>query len=336
MRPCWLGLGGLALALCSQTSTARAEDSPKVFAPVQTYDFGTVKQGEKVSHCFKLENRGGAPFKTVRMELSLPDMTARVPGSIPPGKPGEACIEIDTSKLSLKVRAQALLFTNDPSRPQIPLLMTGEVKQPVDLIPMGAVFAGVWKDEGGQSTLTIVNNRPKPLQVRGLHVEGQDFKAQLQTEKPGEVYKLVVTIPRGLTPGSHTGTVDINTDSARYALIRVPVNILVKDEIYTFPSSVDFGSVSLAQIKSNPAATDLAEWFLVKKHTGKFKIKSITSDVPGLKITQTPQGESNTFRVDLTLTEDLQAGRSLAGKIQVLTDDPVVPELVIPVTGEIQ
>jgi protein-disulfide isomerase len=334
LRLHWRVLGVLVLTLCSQTATVRAEDSPKAFAPARNYDFGTVKQGEKVSHCFKLENRGSAPFKTVRMELSLPDMTARVPGSIPAGKPGEACIELDTSKLSLKVRAQALLFTNDPSQPQIPLLMTGVVKQPIDLIPMGAVFAGVWKEEGGQSTLTIVNNRPKPLQVRGLRVEGQDFKAQLQTEKPGEVYQLVVTIPRGLTPGSHTGRVDINTDSARYALIRVPINILVNDEIYAFPQGVDFGSIDLAQIGSNPAATNLAEWFLVKKHTGKFKIKSITSDVPGLKIKQTPEGESNTFRVDVIPTERLQAG-SLAGKIQVLTDDPAIPQLVLRVTGDI-
>ena len=331
-----LGLGVLALTLCSQTPAVRAEDSPKAFAPVRNYDFGTVKQGEKVSHCFKLENRGSAPLKAVRVELSLPDMTVHVPESIPAGQPGEACIELGTSKLSLKVRAQALVITNDPSQPQIPFLITGVVKSPIDMIPMGAVFAGVWKDEGGQSTLTIVNNLPEPLQVRGVKVEGQDFKAQLQTEKPGEVYKLVVTIPRGLTPGSYTGSVDVNTDSARYALIHIPVSILVKDEIYTFPTAINFSSVNLAEINSNPAASDLAEWFLVKKHTGEFKIKSITSDVRGLTITQSPpEGESGTFRVDLTLTEHVAAG-SLVGKIQVLTDDPAVAELVVPVTGQIQ
>lgn len=337
LRLRWLGLGVLALILCSQTSTVRAADSPTAFVPVKNYDFGTVKKGEKVSHCFKLENRGTAPFKTVRMELSLPDMTARVPASIPAGKTDQVCIEFDTSNLSLKVRAQALLFTNDPSQPQIPLLVTGVVKAPIDIVPMGAVFAAVWKGEGGQSTVTIVNNRPAPLEVRGLNVEGQDFKAQLQTEKPGEVYKLVVTIPSSLAPGSYTGGVDVSTDSADYARIRIPINILVKDEIYTFPPGVDFGSVSLAQTGSNPAAagTDRAEWFLVKKRAGKFKIKSIASDVPGLKITQTPEGESSTFRVDVTLPEHLQSG-SLAGKIEVLTDDPAVRELAVPVTGRIQ
>jgi hypothetical protein len=331
-----LGLGLLTLALAAHTPTAPAAGPPASLAPVQSYDFGTVKQGEKVSHCFALENRGTAAIKTVRIQLSLPDMTARVPESIVAGQSAPACIELGTSKLSLKVRAQALLLTNDPSQPQIPLLMTGVVKAPIDLVPMAAVFAAAWKGEGAESTVTIVNNLPEPLRVRGLDIEGHDFKAQLQTEKPGEVYKLVVTIPRDLAPGSYTGSVSVNTDSAGYPRIQIPINILVKNEIYTFPSGVDFASISLAQIDSNPAAAaGLAEWFLVRKRAGKFKITSITSDVPGLKIAKTPEGESNAFRVDVTLPEHLQAG-NLAGKIEVLTDDRTVPELVIPVTGHIQ
>jgi uncharacterized protein DUF1573 len=212
-----LGVSLFALALCSLARTARAAGSPKAFAPVQSFDFGTVKQGEKVSHCFGLANRGSAPLKIEQMQLTLPDMTARVPASIPAGKDAQACVEFGTSTLSLKVKAQALLFTNDPAQPRIPLLITGMVKAPIDLVPIGAVFAAVWKGEGGQGTVTIVNNQPKPLQVRGLDVEGQDFKARLETQKAGEVYKLVVTVPRDLAPRYYTGTVYVNTDSADYA-----------------------------------------------------------------------------------------------------------------------
>jgi hypothetical protein len=332
-----LGVGVFALTLCSIAPTARAAGSPKASASVQSFDFGIVKKGEKVSHCFRLENRGSAPLKIEQMQLTLPDMTARVPASIPAGKDAPVCVEFGTSTLSLKVRAQALLFTNDPAKPRIPLLMTGVVKAPIDLVPMGAVFAAVWKGEGGHGAVTIVNNEPKPLQVRGLDVEGQDFKARLETQKAGEVYKLVVTIPRDLGPGYYTGTVYVNTDSADYARIGIPINIVVKNEIYTFPLGINFGSISLAQIDSNPAAAaDLEQWVLVKKRAGNFGIKSIRSDVPGLKITQAPEGESNTFRVDVALSKwHLQPG-SLDGKIRVLTDDPAVPEVIVPVSGEIR
>jgi len=336
LRLRWLGLGVFALALCLQTSASRAAGTPRALVPVQTYDFGTVEQGQKVSHCFELENRGNGPLEIVRMQLSLPDMSARVPASIPAGQTAKICIEFGTSTLDLKVRAQALLFTDDPSARQISLLVAGAVRAPIDFVPMSAVFAAVWKGEGSQSAIRIVNNRPEPLRVSGLNVEGKDFKAQLETQKPGRVYKLVVTIPHDLAPGYYGGTIDLNTDNPEYAHVRVPVNIVVRNEIYTFPLGINFGSISLAQINSNRDASDLEQWVLVKKRTGKFKITSIRSEVAAIQFTQSPQGESNTFRITATLARDGVRPGPLAGDIRVTTDDPATPELTIPVSGNIR
>ena len=326
----------LALALSFRASTGQAADLPKAFAPSESYDFGGVKQGDKVSHCFKLENQGSAPLKTTQMALSLPDMTARGPKSIPAGGTGQVCVELGTSTLNLKVRAQTLLFTNDPSRPRIPLVMTGTVHAPIDLLPMGAVLASVWKGDGGESTVTIVNNRSKPLHVHGIETKGRHFTARLETEKPGQVYKLVVMVPASLAPGLYRGTVFVNTDAARYRRIRVPVNILVKNEIYTFPLNLKFGSISLEQVNSGQiSAADLSVWFLVKKRSGKFRIKSIASANPALEITQTPKGESNTFRVNVTVRKGHLEPGPLSSVIDVQTDDPAVPEVSVPVTGQI-
>ena len=314
-----------------------AAGSPKAIVPTPSYDFGTITQGETVSHCFELDNNGTAPLTITRMELSLPEMTTRTSASIAPGKKGQVCVELGTSTLSLKVSAQALVMLNDSARPRIPLVLAGVVKAPIDLIPMGAVFAAVWKGEGAEQSVTIVNNLPKPLHVRGLETEGQHFTARLVTEKPDEVYKVLVTVPPDVPPGKYTGGVYVNTDSARFSRIRLGVNILVKDEIYTFPGAVAFGTMNLAQLRADPVlAVSLNEWFLVKKHAGKFKIKSISSDVPGLEFTQTPKGESNTFHVDVALSKaPLQPG-SLDGKIRVLTDDPAIPEVIVPVSGQIR
>jgi hypothetical protein len=326
-----------AAAFLFISSSGRAAETPKAFVPAASYDFGTVKQGEKVSHCFELRNQGSAPLKIEKMQLTFPKMTARAAGSIPPGKSGTVCIDLGTDDLSLKVKAQAAVFVNDPHQPQIPLVLTGVVKAPIDLVPMGAVLASVWKGDGGERTVTIVNNRPQPLHIRGIETEGQHFTARIETEKSGQVYKLAVSIPRDLAPGHYIGSVYINTDSTRYARIRIPINILVKNEIYTFPLGVNFRTINLAQIDSDPSAlVDLAEWFMVKKRAGKFKIKSITSDLPALHITQTPEGESNSFRVDVVLSRNrLEQGR-LAGNIHVAIDDPAVPELTVPVSGEIR
>ena len=332
-----LGLAVVLAIVLRGVSGAAEAGTPRAVFPDGKYDFGTVKQGEKISHCFAVRNEGSAPLKTGGMQLPRPEMVARAPASLAPGHDGKVCVELDTSSMSREVHTWILVMLNDPATPKVQLYLNGIVKAPIDLVPMGAVFATLWKGEGGQSTVTIVNNRPKPLQVRGLNVEGQDFKARLDTQKAGKVYKLVVTIPHDLAPGYYTGTVYVNTDSADYARIGIPINILVKNEIYTFPLGIKFGSIGLAQIDSNPAAAaDLEQWVLVKKRAGKFGIKSIRSDLPGLKITQTPEGESNTFRVDVALSKGhLQPG-SLDGKIRVLTDDPAIPEVIVPVSGQIR
>ncbi len=338
----WRNLGGVlvvaaTLVICCPPAQGWAAGSPKATVPAPSYDFGTIAQGETVSHCFELENNGTAPLKIARMELSLPEMTTRTTASIAPGKKGQVCVELGTSTLSLKVSAQALVMLNDPARPQIPLVLTGVVKAPIDLIPMGAVFAAVWKGEPAERSVTIVNNLPNPLHVRGLETEGQHFTAKLVTQKPDKAYKVVVTVPPDVPPGRYTGFVYVNTDSPRFSRIRLGVNILVKTEIYTFPDAVAFGTVNLAQLQADPSqVTSLVEWFLVKKRVGKFKIKSISSDVPGLEFTQTPKGESNTFHVDVALSKGhLQPG-SLDGKIRVLTDDPAIPEVIVPVSGQIR
>jgi hypothetical protein len=168
-------------------------------------------------------------------------------------------------------------------------------------------------------------------------IEGDHFTAKLVTQKPGKVYKVVVTVPPDVPPGRYTGFVNVNTDSARFSRIRLGVNIFVRTKIYTFPDAVAFGAVNLAQLQADPSlVTSLIEWFLVKKHVGKFKIKSISFDVPGLEFTQTPKGESSTFRVDVELSKGHLQPESLDGKIRVLTDDPAVPELIVPVSGEIR
>lgn len=325
-----------AAALISPVSSGWTADTPKAVVPVTSYDFGAVKQGEKVSHCFKVENRGTAPLKIGRMQLNYPDMTTRATGSIAPGKTGKVCIDLGTEHLALRIKPVAVVFTNDPERPQFSLTLTGIVHAPIDLLPMGAVLASAWKGAGGESTVTIVNNRPKPLNIHGIETKGQHFTARLETEEPGQVYKLVVAIPANLAPGLYHGIVYVNTDAARYRRIRVPVSILVKNEIYTFPLSLNFGSISVEQMNSGQISpADLSVWFLVKKRSGKFRIESIKTANPALQMTQAPKGESNTFRVNVTVRKGYLRPGPLSSVIRVRTNDPAVPEVSVPVIGQI-
>jgi len=54
-----------------------------------TYDFGTVKQGQKVTHVFPVRNTGDTPVTIERVELQMPGVTARFRPLIAPGDEGK-------------------------------------------------------------------------------------------------------------------------------------------------------------------------------------------------------------------------------------------------------
>lgn len=50
--------------------TSSAEGAPKIMFLETTFDFGTVSQGEKVTHKFVVKNIGTAPLKLIRAKGS--------------------------------------------------------------------------------------------------------------------------------------------------------------------------------------------------------------------------------------------------------------------------
>ena len=330
------GLLACSAALLLGNGALQAADAPHAVVSEPRYDFGALRQGEKVSHCFAIRNDGSVPLEISRMALSLPGMTARSSSVISPGESDQICIDLDTSSLSLEINATARLDLNDPAQPRITLVLHGRVKQPIDMLPLSAVFAAVFKGEGAERHVRIENNEPEPLNILRLEPEGEHFKAAINTLEAGRVYDLVVDIPPDVPSGRYGEFVNLDTDNQKFPRLRVGVNIFVKTDVYAFPEAVDFGVVSVAQLTAHPElAGALAQSFLLKKRAGTFRILSIESDVPALRITQTPDGDSGTFSIEVTLIVDKLRPGPLAGQIRLKTTDSEFPEFVVPVRGSV-
>jgi len=50
--------------------SAKVTGAPKIFFPETTHNFGTVAQGEKVTHEFVVKNNGDAPLKLIKAKGS--------------------------------------------------------------------------------------------------------------------------------------------------------------------------------------------------------------------------------------------------------------------------
>src|SRR5262249_18454808 len=145
-------------------------------------------------------------------------------------------------------------------------------------LPYPAVFLSGFRGEKAVRTLEIVNNEEAPLNIAGMAgVEGSAiFSANLKTVEPGRRYEIEVELKSDAPIGRSQQVMEILTDHPRFPVVKVPVNIFVKDEVYVNPGTVDFGEIT--------GNTTSPETFFLKKHRGRLEILSVKSDLPYLKI----------------------------------------------------
>jgi uncharacterized membrane protein len=328
-------VAGLGLLLSGLSGLGAAERAQPVVS-AGDHNFGTIKQGEKVVHSFSVRNEGTAPLRILAVDLSQPGMTARFKHVILAREEVPITVEWNTEQVTGEVEGQIRVRFDQPAEFPV-LVLKGVVKPPIEIIPYAAAFFSVYKGEGAERRVRIVNNEERPFNIARVEPDGQHFTASLETIEPGRVFELVVQVPPETPSGRYREAVYLRTDHPTRSRIRVAVNVFVKADLYASPELVDFGTVSLAEFARAPSLLDfLTQVVILRKRVGEFEIKSIVSDLPVVRISQEPAGASRAFRVDVGLVrERLQAGR-LTGSIRILTNDEEFPELVIPVRGELR
>jgi uncharacterized protein DUF1573 len=323
--------------LAAAAFPGEAERLPQAMLVAPDHDFGEVRLGQTVSHDFLVKNVGKGVLKVERAELSLPNMALRSK-PIEPGSEGRINLELKTAGMAGVVEAQALVYFNDPRLPRAVLTLRGRVRPPLEIRPFGSVFLAAFRDEPVERVLTLVNNEEKPVEVQQVRSEGGHFVASLKTVEPGKVYAVSVKMVSGTPVGRYEDTLVIEMSSPVGRVLRVPVHLLVKPDLYATPDAADFGEISLEQIRRSVGILDLLKQvILVSGRRDQFSILSIACDLPAVMVRQTPSsGPSRTFRIEASLNSERLERGPLRGSIVVKTSDTELPEIRIPVRGEVR
>lgn len=326
----------IGIFLAASALAAASEELPYAILPATEYDFGEVRLGQAVSHDFLVKNLGKGVLKVIRAELSNPAMNIRT-RPIEPGSEEQIGLELKTAGMAGVVDAQAIVFFNDPVLPKVVLTLRGRVRPPLEVRPFGTVFLAAFKDELVERPLTVVNNEEKPNAVKQVRSEGSHFVASLKIVEPGRVYAVNVKVAPGAPVGRYEETLVIEMSSPPGRTLRVPVHLFVKPDLYATPDSVDFGEISLEQIRLSPAILDLLnQTVLVTSRRSQFSIVSTACDLPDVTVRMTPaSGPSGTFRVDLSLNPDRLKRGLFGGTLTVKTNDPELGEVRIPIRGKV-
>lgn len=327
-----------ALFLLSvQHREINAQESSKVFLFESIHTFGTVIQGKTITHTFAIRNTSAVPLKIARMELSQLGMTARVTPVILPEQEGKVTVKWDTHRVKGDLTGEVAVYFDDPAQRPVLFLLRGVVNPPLEFLPSRSIFLSLFKGETAESTVRIVNNEAQPITITRLEARDQHFLADVQTLESGKVYQIRVKVRPDTPPGRYREALEVYTDDPARAPIKISVNVLVKENLYTFPASLDFGTINLGELtRTRSIAHLLTQTVLVKKREGEFEINSVTSTLPFLRIHREPAGQSHTFRIDVSLDHnELQPGK-VNGSLRIRTTDTEFPELEIPVQGELR
>jgi hypothetical protein len=113
----------------SLKASARPPNSPEIYFPITSHDFGTVVKGNVVTFNFKVINNGKSPLKIKRIRTSCGCTAAMTDKNvIDPGDSTTIHTEFDSSAEEGKIHRSIEVLSNDPLNDKVILNIYVEVK----------------------------------------------------------------------------------------------------------------------------------------------------------------------------------------------------------------
>ncbi len=126
--------------------------SPRIVCNLSSHDFGTVCDGDDVTHVFTLNNVGNRPLQIQNAQSSCSgclEVLEYTKGSIAPSEQGQVTIRLLPEKLLGQAHKQVLVFSNDPRQPVLALDVMALVlrkKEPIVTSPLQSQAVSVPPD----------------------------------------------------------------------------------------------------------------------------------------------------------------------------------------------
>jgi len=294
------------------------------------HDFGTVEQGEKVTHLFRFTNQGGKDLRIASLKTSCGCTAAIIAEKvIPSGGEGTISATFDTSRFIGEKKKTIGVHTNDPNQAVTTLTLQGEIRVEVAAEPpqlyVGRLQRGkqvtrtveVLSDAGSGITITKVENSNPSIQVKteALEKDGKQGK------------KLLVTVAKDAALGRLNDQITVTTTSQKRPSIMIPVFGSLEGDLLVQPPQVTFGVVRPGESKTRKVNIKNQSKTPVKITEVKSTAEGVEAEVAAI----TPGAE---YTVSLTISGDTAPGR-ISGKITVSTDHPEESVLSIPLYGRV-
>lgn len=317
----------LALIIVSALHVAVAAQQRVVIEPA-VFRFGTVVEGEVIEPVVTIRNSGAAPVQLRGAQMLSPLRATRMPASLGAGETARLTFRLDTSTVLGAFESDVVLLGADDAEVSA-FRVEGHVMPIVGSEP-GVILLSTLPGERKMATAQVVNRGVEPVEVTVEQVP-PGVTARLSTVDAGMRYRLDVESTGTAPAGRHRVFVGLRTTSTRRPTVRVPVNLLVRGRVYTFPDQVDLGRLRTADAKVQPGL--LTQTLMVYQQGGRAFQAKFETDVRGLIVSAEPGPSGDRWQATLRLDPVAHGIGEIRGRVTITTNDPDFANLVVPVVG---
>lgn len=188
------------------------EEGPRIKFREESYDFGSVKEGDILTHVFTFENTGNAPLQIERVRTSCGCTAALISkNKLNPGEKGEIKISFNTRGYEGQQSKYIYVESNDPRSPRKQLTISASVNVP----PRPKIEVDRFSLDGGillegepiTSTLLVRNAGEKALEVELSHKEAEFFIESSKVTSLNIPAKKEITLTIRIPPPKNTGMI---------------------------------------------------------------------------------------------------------------------------------
>jgi len=200
---------------------------PKLVLQQSSFDFGDIKQGEKVSHTFVLSNGGGDLLTITDVKASC-GCTAATPEDreLAPGQSTNLVVTFNSAGRMGKQSKTVRIYSNDPENPEMALVITGNVVSAT--ANTGAAptiyftetqhdFGKVNEGDKVNYTFNFANKGSSVLTIKDIRTSGGCTAALLNQDniQPGQEGTLKVELDTKNRSGKMSRTITISSNDPK-------------------------------------------------------------------------------------------------------------------------
>ena len=333
----WAGQAlGQAAAKPKTAENKAAVAAPKIEIAPEMKDAGIVPKGQLIDTTFVVKNTGGSDLIITDARPGCGCTVASFDKVVKPGAEGKIVTSVDTKNFAGPISKSLLVLSNDPDRPQINLFIKATVKPFVDVLPQPYVRFAVVKGDTDSRDVIIFSEeksfKPTVAEMAQPYVKAEVSPAGDKDKvagRPGEQYKLHITITGDAPEGLLNAPIRVATGVAQQPTIEIPVSGLVRERVSVTPKIVNFGNFTAGKdpITRNVVVNN-------NKPQTQVKVTRAEVSVPGFITDVVPTQEGVSYTVVIKASDKVKKG-PVDGVIKLYTTDKEKAVIELPLKGEV-